>query len=186
MNVNSLFFQIVMAGLAIGIVILYIQPAFVRIGTTQDAIDQYQTEIEKVSEVNNKLTELINQVNTISAADQRDLLIYMPNEVDNISVSRDIYNLASASNVTLVDVNGTEERQKTTDNALESEKAVAEALPVPHSFSVSISGSYENIKSFLSKLEQSNYPLEVHDLEIAASALEELTAKMEIVTYSHL
>jgi Tfp pilus assembly protein PilO len=185
MNVNSFFFQIVMAGLAIGIVVLYIQPAFVRIGTTQDAIDQYQTEIKKVSEVNNKLNELINQINTISVADQRDLLIYMPNEVDNISVSRDIYNLALASNVTLLNVDSVEDK-KTTNNALESEEVVVEMLPIPHSFSVTISGSYEDIKTFLSKLEQSNYPLEIHDLEMTASVLEELTAKMEIVTYSHL
>ena len=57
MNVNSLFFQVVMAGLAVAIVILYIQPAFLRIDETQDAIDQYKNEHQKVAEVNNQLTK---------------------------------------------------------------------------------------------------------------------------------
>ena len=183
MNVNSLFFQVVMAGLAVAIVILYIQPAFLRIGETQDAIDQYKNEHQKVAEVNNQLTKLIEKVNGISAADQRSLLIYMPNEIDNISVSRDIYNLSMAANIELTDVSYIENKKT---EIVEEEAVVEEVLPVPHRFSVDISGSYDNIKGFLSMLEKSNYPLEVHHLEITPSPLGKLMAKMEIVTYSHI
>lgn len=172
-----------MAGLAVAIVILYIQPAFLRIGETQDAIDQYKDERQKVAEVNNQLTKLIEKVNGISAADQRDLLIYMPNEIDNISVSRDIYNLALATNVELTEVSYIEDKKT---EILEEEAVIEEVLPVPHRFSVNIDGSYNDIKEFLGMLEQSNYPLEVHNLEITPTPLGKLTANMEIVTYSHL
>ncbi len=183
MNVNSLFFQVVMAGLAIAIVFLYIQPAFLRIGETQDAIDQYKNERQKVTEVTNQLNQLIEKVNSISATDQRDLLVYMPNKIDNISVSRDIYNLASAAQVDLTSVNYIENKRV---DIGEEEEVIKEALPIPHRFSVNINGSYEDIKKFLGLLEQSNYPLEVHILEVAPSLLNKLTANMEIVTYSHL
>lgn len=183
MNVNSLFFQVVMAGLAVAIILLYIKPTFIRIGEIQDAIGQYQNERQRVAEVNNKLTKLIEKVNSISANDQKNLLTYMPNEVDSIAVSRDIYNLASVTEVDLADISYTE-KKKNVD--LVEEVVVEEVLPVPHTFSVSFGGTYENIKEFLALLEKSNYPLEVHKLEISPTTLGKLTAKMEIVTYSHL
>ena len=107
----------------------------------------------------------------------------MPNEIDNISVSRDIYNLAMAANIELTDVSYIENKKT---EIVEEEAVVEEVLPVPHRFSVDISGSYDNIKGFLSMLEKSNYPLEVHHLEITPSPLGKLMAKMEIVTYSHI
>lgn len=184
---NSFFFQIILAGLAIAIVFLYLKPTFADIGDIQDAISQYKVEQQKVNEVNIKLAALVTKANNISSEDQTRLLTYMPDKVDTISVSRDIFNISVIAGVDLGNI--TYKETKDSDQII-SDKPKIEDLestePVSHDFSVTISGEYNKIKDFLLLIEQSNYPLEVHDLEVTKSDEEILTIKMEIVTYSHI
>ena len=51
---NSLFFQIILAGIALALVIVYIEPTFKHIGDLQNEIDKHQRERSKVEEVNKK------------------------------------------------------------------------------------------------------------------------------------
>ncbi|KXJ99078.1 MAG: hypothetical protein UZ19_OD1000500 [Parcubacteria bacterium OLB19] len=183
-KMNSFFFQIILACLAIAILVLYLKPAFADIGKIQDAISQYKEEQQKVNEVNVKLTGLVNRANTISAEDQTRLLTYMPDKVDTISITRDIFNISVQAGVYIADVDYKDSENKDTDLSEVTSDSTSE--PVTHKFAVGLSGGYAEIKEFLSLIEQSNYPLEVHSLEVTGSAEGVLTAKMDIVTYSHM
>ena len=181
---NSFFFQIILACLAIAILVLYLKPTFADIGEIQDAISQYKEEQQKVNEVNVKLAGLVNRANTISAEDQTKLLTYMPDKVDTISVTRDIFNISVQAGVHIADIDYKDIENK--DSDLSEVSSVSTSEPVTHNFTVGLSGDYAEIKEFLLLIEQSNYPLEVHSLEVTDSTDDILTVKMDIVTYSHM
>lgn len=180
MILNSFIPQVVMLVLAAGIIFSYVQPTFIKIGSTQDAIGKYQTERQKVSDVNQKLSDLVAQVNNIPTDDQRALMIYMPDEIDNVAVSRDLFTMAKLSEVYLASVHY--------DGAVLStliDQSESKDNPVLHAFKINISGTYDQIKAFLSLIEQNNYPLEVHDLRIVGSETGVLDAEIKVITYSH-
>ncbi len=168
--------------MAIAIVFLYLKPTFADIGNIQDAITQYKEEQQKVNEVNIKLASLVTKANAISSEDQTRLLTYMPDKIDTISVSRDIFNISIMAGVNIAGIDYKEIEAKGDEISAE----LVSSNPIPHNFAVSLSGDYTKVKEFLLLLEQSNYPLEVHNLEITGSAEDELTLKMDIVTYSHI
>lgn len=176
---NSFIVQIGMAAISAGILFFYVHPTFSKIGETQDTISQYQIETDKVTEVNAKLANYINRINSISSADMRALLTYMPDEVDHVAVSRDIYNMAEASEVYLSSVQYSE-LQQVYSLGLEEETD-----PTAHSFAVDVLGTYEDIKAFLQLLEQNNYPLEAHEVQMSATESGLVMLNARIVTYSH-
>lgn len=194
MNINSLFFQIVMAVLALGIIFMYIKPAIIKIGEKQGSIEQYRVEREKVDLLTNKLISYVAKVDSISSDDQRKLLTFMPDVVDNVSVSRDIYNIGL---MTGVDVENIDFNENVNPAPLLDEGQVRDSsIPFPHEFSVDLVGTYEELKDFFSSLEKNNYPLEIHDLKMNSNSVsekgkegvlsEELSVGLKIVTYSHL
>lgn len=171
---NSFFTQIVMTVIALGLIFFYVQPTFMKIGQTQESILLYQTEIGKVQEVNAKLANLSQRLNDISQADLSSLMTYLPDTVDHMAVSSDILNMAVESEVFLESIRSNEG----VNNALTTGSVVK------HTFALGITGTYEDIKSFLAKLEENNYPLEVHNLVISASETDLMKATLNVVTYS--
>ena len=176
---NSFIVQIGMAALSVGILFFYVHPTFSKIGETQDAISQYQIETAKVSEVNAKLQNYVNRINSISAADMRALLTYMPDEVDHVAVTRDIFNMAEATEVYLSGVQYSELQQ------VYALGVPDEADPNAHSFMIDALGTYEDIKAFLAMFEQNNYPLEIHEAQLSATETGLVQLNATVVTYSH-
>lgn len=175
---NSFLTQVAMAVLSVGILFFYVKPAFSEIGITQDSILQYQQEREKVNEVNSRLTELVNRMNTITASDMKALLTFMPDTIDHVAISRDIFYMAEQAQVELEDV--------TYAVTPQSLAATEPDAPFPHAFTVGVSGTYQQIKAFLSIIERNNYPLEVYEFKLTSSELGLLKAEMQLITYSHL
>lgn len=177
---NSFLTQVAMTVLSVGILFFYIQPTFTNIGTIQDSILLYQTETAKVSEVNARLESLVSRVNNITTADMRALLTYMPDTVDHVAITRDIYAMAEQTNIFLKSIR----YEKVPQSYPGQESSVTEDSPGRHGFSLNFSGSYTDIKLFLSFLEQNNYPLEVHDLRITTTESGLLEVDMMLITYS--
>ena len=183
---NSFVTQIAMAIVAVGILFTYVQPTFSKIGTIQESVEQYQAEQEKVASVNASLATLVQKVNNISSADMKALLTYLPDEVDQVKVSRDIFLMAEEADVYL--------RSVQYDGIYEQEVPVVTGELVPtlptgptgHSFVLDFSGTYDQTKLLLSLLEQNNYPLEVHELSVAPVEGGLLETSLKVVTYSHL
>lgn len=183
MITKGLFTQLAMILLAIGIGYFYVMPTFNSVGEIQDTIAVYQTERTKVDAVNQQLKDLLDSIEGIPAQDQGKLLTYMPDHVDPLAVSRLLQSIAAQSGVLLEGVSYQDVRF---DLLEEQEESGQEELPVPHEFSFSIQGTYEQIKNTLAILEQNEFPLEVHTIDINTVEGVFLEADMTIVTYSHL
>lgn len=177
---NSFITQVGMIILSVGILLLYIRPDFAEIGIIQNDIAEYKIERDKVNSTNERLEFLVSKVTSISASDESALYTFMPDQIDEVDVSRDIFIMAEASRVYLEAV--TYEGVK---KSLAADTSNSETKPVPHSFSVSVSGNYDDVKSFLANLEQNNYPLEVYSLEMSSTETGLVKAQMNVVTYSH-
>lgn len=177
---NSLMTQLVMAAVSLGIIFTYVQPAFLNIGTIQAAVEQYKTELLKVDEVNTMLETLVSRVNNMSEEDNKTLLTYMPDKIDHVAVSRDIYIMSKQSGAYLDSV---------LYDGIKSEKVLAEESdkkPVRHAFKAQVSGTYSQIKDFLSLLELSNYPLEVHEFSLTSTEKSLIKVELTIITYSRI
>ncbi len=176
---NSLVTQIGMMVLAVGILWLYVRPTFINIGVLQDSITVYETEREKVIDVNATLAQLVTKANSITEENKQAMLTYLPDYIDDVAVSRDILIIAETAGVFLrtVRYNGV------LQNFTEEESDIP--APVKHNFYVNLSGNYEQIKLFLSLLEQNNYPLEIRTLSLVTTESELMESTATIFTYSH-
>ena len=164
------------------LIFVYIQPTLERVAETRDTISIYKSEQQRVSEVNQQLALLVNEINSISPTDQRALLTYMPDKVDDASVSRDIFTISQIANVEIRDIKASVARSSAEDDE-----------PIPHIFDINMDGPYNNIKQFLSLLEQNNYPLEVRELAASTKGSdsdggidEDLVVQLKVVTYSRI
>lgn len=196
---NSLFFQVILAGVALALVVIYVEPTFKNIGELQSQIDRYQEEINKINDTNTLLRNLASQIEEIPEAKQRALLTYMPDKIDKVAVSRDIFNLAEAAGL---EVEGIKAEEKKTTNQIQEVSSLTEKYltpPVPSKFTVNLKGGYEDLKVFLKSLEISNYPLEIGNLDVSSPGInqtqvtaqdranaENLNVNIDIITYSHI
>jgi hypothetical protein len=185
MNPNSVLFQLVLLGLTAAIGYFYIYPTIESIGSTQDQIVQYNTERQKVESVNQQLDVLVQRANTLSSEDRQLIDTYLPTRVDMIAVIRTTIAIAEQSGVVVssfsVDEISSADALSTVDDG---NPIIDTALPVD--FSVSVSGTYEQIKSLLRLYEQNEYPIEVTSLGLEASLGGFIEAQLNLRTYQRL
>ena len=180
---KGLFTQIAMVIVSVGIIAAYIRPALAEIGEVQNNISLYQEERSKISVVTGRLAELAARLDAISAADQEQLQVYMPDMVDTIAVPRDLEFITEEAGVifTQVSYDGVIE-----DFFVDPEVAEKENYPTPHAFVLTVEGTYGQIKDLLALMEANNYPLEVRQLDVRQIDGDFLTAQIAVITYSHL
>jgi len=175
----GLLSQISLIVVAVALTMTYIKPMFVKISAVQDKVSIYQSETEKVAAVNQTLDSLVRKVDSVSQEDQKRLLTYMPNEVDNIAVPRDIQAIAAEAGVVVQSINY--EGPMSMPNNTVGPNAVSAIES--HSFVVEMESSYDQLKQVLSYLEQNQYPLEVTEMEVRKKEGGFVTATLKIVTY---
>ncbi len=178
---SGLFTQIIMLGLAIGIVFAYVQPAFSTIGEIQDDISVYRAERDKVSGVNQQLQQLLDNMLAIPAQDRVALLTYIPDTVDTVAVPRDLQSMAESSGLILRTVAPVQ----TTNMQLDAERS-ATVPTTRYAFQITVEGSYQQIKAFLLLVEKNNYPLDIQTLTMQPLEGSFMTATMQLVTHAHL
>lgn len=188
----GLFSQILFLLLSVALIFTYIKPTLSEIDSTQDTIEVYAVEIDKVSQVNDKLANLMSSYTSISQSDRLRLLTYMPDEVDTIAVPRDIFIIATQAGVIIrqIEYGGS---LNGLNSEVASDVAVFDpsAAPVPqisnapekHLFTFAFEGSYTQLKTVLALIEENAYPLEVQELNVTKSDGGFLTVEMDIVTY---
>lgn len=162
----GLFTEIILSIVAVAIVYTYIRPEFIEIGEMQDNIAEFKEAVDQVRSVNNQLAALVTEMNDVPISDRRSLMTFMPDRLDDLSVTKDILTIANSVRgveVENVVYSGFEE-QNVSD--VESDTPV---LPVEHTFQLTVSGQYESIKALLVSLEENNYPLHVYNLSISRS-----------------
>lgn len=179
---NSLITQIVVTGLAIGIIVTYIQPSITEIGELQDDIDKTAKELERVNEVKNKLAALVSQAGAISSSDKQALSIYLPESFDEVKVMKDLDAIAEDAGVRL---NSLTYGGEAPIKVAEGVAGVPTELPVGHKFSIVTTCSYQQMKYLLLLLERNNYPLDIQTLSIAPTEGGLLDLSLDVQTYSY-
>ncbi len=179
---KGLFSQIVMIGLAIGIVFFYIEPTFSEISDAQDDITLFQTERQKVNDVNQQLLTLVDRLNQVPSENQIKLLTYMPDTVDTVMVPRILQTISTQSGALFRGVNYDGVKQEYID--LAEEEGIAD-FPIPHEFTIDVQGTYSQLKEVVTLIEQNEFPLEVHELTVTVLEGGFLSADIMVVTYSH-
>ena len=176
---NSVIAQVGVLALALAIAFTYIKPTLAEIGARQDEITQTKAELETINDVNNRLNELARAVEAIPQVDKEALVAYIPDQVDEVQVLKDLSEISAVVGVAVRNIayEGQDLSEKSEDSAVE--------MPVPHNFSIMVAGSYERIKQFLLLLEQNKYPLEISTLSLSPLQGGYLELELAIVTYAH-
>lgn len=177
---KGLFTQIAMLILAVAIIITYVQPAFVKIGSVQDDIGVYEEQRDKVASVNDQLAALVARMESVSNDDKRRLLTYLPDSVDEIAVSRDLVAIMAEAGVIYKSVGYSGVVDVSSKGSQEGE-----VMPAGSSFDLAVDGTYGQIKNFLRLLEQNQYPLEIQNLDIVQLEGGFLTANIQLNTYAY-
>ena len=178
---KGLFTQIGMVIVSVAIVFTYIKPEFAVIGAIQDDILLYEQKSAEVLSVNSHLTELTDQVESVSEVDKKRLETYLPETVDSLTVSRDLLLATIQAGVLYKNVTFEE---KVTNKKRTTEETADENTPTPHTFTLTVDGTYSQVKELFHLLEQNNYPLEVQSADIIKSDGGFLAASITLTTYS--
>lgn len=161
MSRTSLFTQIAMIAIAVAIGMLYLKPTIASIRVTQDNTDKYNIETENVSAVNLTLKSKLDTINSITLTDSEKLATFMPNQVDDVKVMKDIQNLLTSSGLATFSVDYKGGDTKVTTQIGEEASGLEK-----HNFSVAFKGNYDQIKKVLSLIEVSDYILQVSHMSI--------------------
>lgn len=175
------FSQLMLFILSVLIIVTYIKPSLGDMKSVQDKIASYEEERQKVAAVNTTLTELKNRVMSVSADDNKRLLTYMPNTVDTLAVPRDIKAMTDAAGVIVKDIKYGGAAQPPVGEAA---VAIDEVEPQAHSFSLTLEGSYAQLKQVFTSFEQNAYPLEVRKLTMVRQKGGFLQAMVDVQTYN--
>lgn len=178
---KGLFSQIGMIIVAVALIVTYVQPAFAKIGLVQDNIEIYREERKKVISVNSQLASLVSRLDSVSNEDKRELLTYLPDVVDVIAVPRDLAIISNEAgvlykNATLLGM---------VDDTNELEIGAVFTPPQKYEFTLSVEGTYSQIKGLFRLMEQNNYPLEVQSFNIKQIFGGFLAADIKIATYAY-
>ncbi|USN92340.1 MAG: hypothetical protein H6782_00800 [Candidatus Nomurabacteria bacterium] len=153
----------------------FIKPTFDNISVIQDRIEVYKTEHDKVASVNEKLASMVRKTDGVSGDSENRLATYLPDEIDDIVIQRDLMLIIEEAGIKATNVSYEGPGSKGGDTG---------GLSNSYSFSVSLEGSYEQIKHFFDVLERNNYPLEVSELSVSESEEGFLSAEVKLKTYS--
>ena len=178
---KGLFSQLALIILSVLLVFTYVKPSLVKVKETENRVGLYQEQRMKVQAVNDKLVTLKVAVDNVSEADQKNLLVYMPNTVDTIAVPRDIKFITEDAGVVLDEVRYIGPIKQSVGTELNE---AIKNKPEAHVFEVSFQGSYEQIKKTLASFEKNVYPLEVHELHIVEQEGGFLKASLKLHTYN--
>lgn len=178
MNVNNVLVQIGMLAVALGIGYTYVYPTILSIGDVQDSIINYTVEREKIVDVNVTLERLRTTSQEISADDLKRLEEFLPTKLDDVAIVRDVIGIADVSGVVISAVDFS---LSTTQSV--SLAGVPEPVPQAAEVSVTVDGTYEQIKTLLYLFELNNYPLLVKSLMLTAQEGGLITADITLATY---
>lgn len=181
MNRFSLVTQIGMIAIAVAIVLMYIEPKITSIRETQDLILSYDVETQNVSQVNESLKAKISAIDMITPEDLQALARFIPSEIDEISVLKDLGTIIETQAITEYDI----AYKGSNAGQIEDEEMPKEYGPVTeHYFSASFEADYQQIKSVLALLATNNYLLQVSNIKLVDTAEGLVKVEMSLTAFS--
>lgn len=180
--------------ISIVIGLTYVQPTFNEMKLTQDETAEYQEAIKNANSFTAELARLQGQLDRLNPADVAALAVYLPESVDAVAVMRDIKFIvesslmsfegvaAAAGDTALEPINVIGADDEEEDFSLRG--AAEETELITHQFTLTVTGSYTQLKSLLEAFERNEYPLEVVELNFSAGEGSLLSYTLTLETYS--
>lgn len=167
MNKFSFVTQLGMIAIAVAIVLMYIEPKITSIRETQDLIASYEVETQNVSQVNESLKAKISAIDTVTPEDLQALARFIPSDIDEISVLKDLGTIIEAQSVTDYDI----AYKGSNAGQAEDEEIPNEYGPVTeHYFSAIFEADYQQVKAVLAQMATNDYMLQVTNIKIIDAA----------------
>jgi len=181
---SGLFTQIGMMILSLGLIFTYIKPEFENLKVIDETIATYTEQGSKVLDVNSLLSGYAAEKASVSSEDNQRLAKYLPNEVDLIAVQRDLYLITKQAGLVYVSSEAGDEKSNSRNNA-SAVPGSSDNVPTPHKISLSVEGTYAQVKDLLRLLQQNEYPLEVSSMSIGLSEGGFMNVEFSLTTYSY-
>lgn len=179
MSKFSALSHIVLIVIAVAIGILFIKPTVQKIGEVEDKTALYKEEAQKVSEVNQLLAQKLSVVDSVTPADKDSLLRYLPDEIDDISVMKDIVAIFTRNAVDVSDI-----KYQIGDAPSPDDATVLEKNVVSHNFAVTAIITYDQMVSVLRALEVNNYLLQVSSIKLVPDDIGQLKLSMVLTAFT--
>jgi hypothetical protein len=180
----SLLTQVAMIGIACTIVLMYIKPKITIIRETQDLTSSYELETKNVSQVNQDLKAKMAAIEALKPQDLLALERYLPDHIDDIAVMKDI---AAIIETAAINEYGVVYGGVGAAASEQAEAVVTSSIqPIEHTFAVTFSANYSQLKSILTTLETNNYLLQVTDLNVTDADEGALTVTMKLSAFARL
>jgi hypothetical protein len=181
MNKFSFVTQIGMIAIAVAIVMMYIEPKISSIRETQDLITSYEVETQNVSQVNESLKAKISAIDTVTPEDLQALARFIPSDIDEISVLKDLGTIIEAQSVVEYDI----AYKGSNAGQVEDEEMPNEYGPVTeHYFSATFEADYQQVKSVLAQLATNDYLVQVSNIKIIDTAEGLVKVEMSLTTFT--
>jgi len=172
--------EIILLGLAVLIVFLYIQPTWVKVGEIKSDTKEYVMLRGAAQQVNEELQRLANQIDSLEKSSVARLSTYLPTEIDDVLLLRDIEYILKMVNLSDGEVVYGGE---VTESGDDETGAVSEQLAT-YQVNVTVDASYTELLMLLNALEQNQYPLQVQTMTVASSEDGELAVALDLITYT--
>ena len=173
---NKLLIQIVLIVTSVTIITTYIRPAFADIADIQDDIARYENTVAKASQLNAELQNLAATERSISAQENKALVTYLPSEIDDVLIMRDIQNIFKLVNIPMTSLGSVSSNSYQAGGAIiEGRGTDASGMPalIFRDFQLSFFGTFDQMKLIMQGIEQNAYPLEVVEFTFGAPETQE-------------
>lgn len=204
--------QIILILAAIAMVFFVIKPKLAEVTDKQEETKEYQQAVDRATQYNNRLAQLVDKASSFPRADLNALDTYLPDRIDVLKVSEDLEMMVSEYGLLLENIEvGTDEETVTASGMSEAPMPNAVTDPalgsgtdsgvmvgsglldeakrslVSRQFNLSVLGTYEQFKGLLMAMEANQYPMRIVEMSFAVSSDSDLTPyTMTIETYALL
>lgn len=163
----SRILPIILVLIAIGLFFGYVNPTYTGdVAVIRGEIAGYDAALDAAKKFVDKKDELVRERNLIPPEGLARIEAFLPDGVDNVQLILDLNSLASRSGITLSNFDmGVPEENNSSDRLSLASEGATESLDL----SVSATGSYTALKTFLKGAEWSLRPMDLVDFSLGES-----------------
>ncbi len=171
----------VMIVVAVVIIFFQVNPSFMDVKQIQKNIETYKTERDRIVAVNSKLSELMTQMDSVSTDDTKRLLTFLPPALDELRVSRDLLLISRKAGTLYKNV----EYGGQSAEAIQTTNTDAGGMVLEgHQFTLSVEGTYDQIKRLFYLLEQNDYPFSIQQVDLQRADGGFLSVTIDMITFA--
>jgi hypothetical protein len=178
-----LIVQVALIAASLVIFFTFVQPTLIKIKGVQDDIFQYKDAIDKASQFNARLRELVTIRDSFSQDDMRRLERFIPTNIDTLATMKDIEGIFTRTGANVISLSAKDLVAPSANRSFDDGNlgAVTDgALDLPYQdFIVSFQGDYWKLRDILAALEANDQLLEVVNLSFDLAQEQKIDTEQE-------